>query len=67
MTGLAARWAQCMLSIAAAASLMAATPSYAPVTDDHALTFPADYGSHPQFRTEWWYVTGWLRTRHRRQ
>jgi predicted secreted hydrolase len=26
------------------------------------LTFPRDYGSHPDFRTEWWYVTGWLRT-----
>jgi predicted secreted hydrolase len=24
------------------------------------MTFPADYGSHPEFRTEWWYVTGWL-------
>src|SRR3984957_20531946 len=62
MTGLAARWAQCMLGVAPAASLTAATPSYAPVTDAHALTFPADYGSHPQVRTEWWYVTGWLST-----
>ena len=26
------------------------------------LRFPADHGAHPQFRTEWWYVTGWLRT-----
>jgi predicted secreted hydrolase len=25
------------------------------------LTFPRDHGSHPAFRTEWWYVTGWLR------
>jgi predicted secreted hydrolase len=24
------------------------------------LSFPADLGSHPAFRTEWWYVTGWL-------
>ena len=24
------------------------------------LTFPADEGSHPEFRIEWWYVTGWL-------
>ncbi len=22
------------------------------------LTFPRDHGSHPSFRTEWWYVTG---------
>jgi predicted secreted hydrolase len=26
-----------------------------------ALQFPRDYGSHPQFRNEWWYITGWLR------
>ena len=22
--------------------------------------FPRDYGSHPAYRTEWWYVTGWV-------
>jgi predicted secreted hydrolase len=32
------------------------------VTAGKPLVFPADYGSHPQFRTEWWYVTGWLTT-----
>jgi predicted secreted hydrolase len=26
------------------------------------LQFPRDYGSHPQFGIEWWYVTGWLET-----
>ena len=40
----------------------AAGPTYAPVIADQPLVFPADYGSHPQFRTEWWYVTGWLTT-----
>jgi len=24
------------------------------------LRFPQDHGAHPNFRTEWWYVTGWL-------
>ncbi|HVL58131.1 MAG TPA: carotenoid 1,2-hydratase [Burkholderiaceae bacterium] len=24
------------------------------------LRFPADHGSHPEFRIEWWYLTGWL-------
>jgi predicted secreted hydrolase len=28
-----------------------------------ALVFPRDHGAHPAFRTEWWYVTGWLATR----
>lgn len=26
-----------------------------------AFSFPADYGPHPRFRTEWWYFTGTLR------
>jgi predicted secreted hydrolase len=40
----------------------AATPAYAPVVPGRALAFPADFGAHPEFHTEWWYVTGWLRT-----
>jgi predicted secreted hydrolase len=42
--------------------MAAAGTSYAPVTPGHPLRFPDDLGSHPQFRTEWWYVTGWLAT-----
>lgn len=38
----------------------AAPPVFAPVTPGRALSFPRDYGAHPDFRTEWWYVTGWL-------
>jgi predicted secreted hydrolase len=40
----------------------AAEAEYAAVTPDQPLAFPADFGSHPDYRTEWWYVTGWLRT-----
>jgi predicted secreted hydrolase len=36
---------------------------YAAVTPDRTLVFPRDFGSHPEFRTEWWYVTGWLTTK----
>lgn len=25
-----------------------------------AFAFPKDHGSHPEFRTEWWYITGHL-------
>ena len=28
-----------------------------------ALTFPRDRGSHPDFRTEWWYITGHAATK----
>jgi predicted secreted hydrolase len=38
----------------------AAAPAFAPVTPGRALSFPADFGAHPDFKTEWWYVTGWL-------
>ncbi len=36
--------------------------AYATVTPGKSLRFPRDFGSHPAFRTEWWYVTGWLQT-----
>jgi predicted secreted hydrolase len=51
------------LAIVAAASSSAGTSSvYAPVVPGTPLQFPGDFGSHPSFRTEWWYVTGWLTT-----
>jgi predicted secreted hydrolase len=39
-----------------------AAPAYAPVLPGQPLAFPADHGAHPQYRTEWWYITGWLDT-----
>ncbi|GMU71539.1 MAG: carotenoid 1,2-hydratase [Burkholderiales bacterium] len=33
--------------------------AYPDVPADVGLAFPRDHGSHPTFRTEWWYVTGW--------
>ena len=32
--------------------------SYPPVVPGYELAFPRDAGSHPDFRIEWWYVTG---------
>lgn len=32
------------------------------VTGPRELVFPADHGPHPNFRTEWWYYTGNLKT-----
>jgi predicted secreted hydrolase len=34
---------------------------YARVTGPRAFEFPADHGAHPDYRSEWWYVTGNLR------
>lgn len=36
---------------------------YAQVRPGHEMQFPRDQGSHPQFRTEWWYLTGWIKDR----
>jgi len=36
-------------------------PPYTPVVPGRALVFPQDLGAHPDYRTEWWYITGWLR------
>jgi len=43
-------------------SARARLPDFAAVAPGRPLTFPRDYGAHPAFRTEWWYVTGWLET-----
>ncbi len=31
-----------------------------PLVSPRPLTFPRDHGAHPDYRTEWWYLTGWL-------
>ena len=36
----------------------AAEVAYPPVVPGYELAFPRDEGSHPDFRIEWWYVTG---------
>lgn len=33
---------------------------YPAVEPGRALVFPRDGGAHPEYRTEWWYLTGWL-------
>ncbi len=48
--------------LAAVGVASGAVPSYPDVVPGNALNFPADEGAHPPFRTEWWYVTGWLKT-----
>src|SRR5262249_14251754 len=35
-------------------------PLLAVVSPDKKFSFPRDHGAHPDFRTEWWYLTGWL-------
>ena len=56
-------------SVLALAGLLATTgpaggavPVFPDVRPGGTLQFPADEGAHAAYRTEWWYVTGWLKT-----
>jgi len=53
--------------VAAVATLAGATAiaaiEYPVVRQGVVLEFPRDHGAHPDFRTEWWYITGWVRDR----
>jgi predicted secreted hydrolase len=52
-----------LFAAAASAAAVADTAiTYPPVTPAYQLRFPRDHGAHPEFRTEWWYFTGWLET-----
>ena len=47
-----------MLLVAGASGLSVLGSDTAHALPPKALTFPRDRGSHPDFRTEWWYITG---------
>jgi len=47
--------------LALVAARAGAEVRYPAVLPDTALAFPRDHGSHPDFRTEWWYITAWVR------
>jgi predicted secreted hydrolase len=61
--GKLAGWLAGACFAAALAASAMAEPPYTAVTNDHPIEFPRDFGSHPSFRTEWWYATGWLSPR----
>jgi predicted secreted hydrolase len=43
------------------------TPSFRPATTGYRYEFPKDHGSHPAYRTEWWYYTGHLQAKNGRR
>ncbi|MBS0396723.1 MAG: carotenoid 1,2-hydratase, partial [Proteobacteria bacterium] len=51
-----------LLLAALAAAGASGADDYPAVAPGARVVLPADAGSHPLFRTEWWYVTGWLAT-----
>jgi predicted secreted hydrolase len=54
-----------LLSVAGVTASLSWTPAAA--LPPKTLRFPRDFGAHPDFRTEWWYITGHAKTREERQ
>jgi predicted secreted hydrolase len=52
-----------VLACGALALALATEPAaqYPVVRPGVTLSFPRDHGAHPLYRTEWWYITGWVR------
>jgi predicted secreted hydrolase len=51
-----------LLLVVSAGATRATEVEYPAVVPGYAIELPRDEGSHPQFRTEWWYLTGWVET-----
>lgn len=49
-----------LLVVALTVFSMGVSADEAVVVPGYRIELPRDEGSHPQFKTEWWYVTGWL-------
>jgi predicted secreted hydrolase len=53
----------CMLAVFAfALPALAAPPQLSAVVPGKSVSLPQDFGAHPDYRTEWWYATGWVET-----
>lgn len=55
------RWVWLAAAALLTCGTLAAQPRlepFPPVMAGRVFEFPRDHGSHPQFKTEWWYVTG---------
>jgi predicted secreted hydrolase len=59
-----------ILTVLAVAAALTATPGrsaeperspYPAVRQGVPIALPRDHGAHPAYRTEWWYITGWVR------
>lgn len=51
-----------LVLLLASVAIGAAETQYPAVVPGYSIEVPRDEGSHPQFRTEWWYLTGWVET-----
>lgn len=54
------RWLLAAGGFAVSGLAHAQAAPFAQVVPDYRLAFPRDHAAHPEFRTEWWYLTGCL-------
>ncbi len=47
---------------AAVLMFVLALPAFQPALPGYDFSFPRDHGAHDEYKTEWWYYTGHLRT-----
>lgn len=47
-------------TVSVADAMRSDTTGYRRATEVRPFSFPADHGPHPEYKTEWWYVTGSL-------
>ncbi|MEO8378116.1 MAG: lipocalin-like domain-containing protein [Acidobacteriota bacterium] len=50
------------MKVALLALVLFLPAEFRPAVPGYEFAFPRDHGSHPEYRTEWWYYTGHLRT-----
>ncbi len=55
-----APWKALALIATLVAAAAPATMDFGRVVPGRELIFPEDTGAHPSYRSEWWYITGWL-------
>lgn len=51
-----------LMMLVVAFAVFSASADDAIVVPGYRIELPRDEGSHPQFKTEWWYLTGWLQS-----
>jgi predicted secreted hydrolase len=57
----------CLFSLFPAAAFETEQPRFRQAVSGYQFQFPDDHGSHDKFQTEWWYYTGHLTTKDRRE
>jgi len=56
------RWSLILFALVIKSSLIAQDSGFREAKPNYDYQFPRDHGSHPDFKLEWWYLTGHLQS-----